>query len=61
MGRTPDALQLKVETNIENRLWVNGMTKRVMEINDRLQSRLLDLNQHRFALEEKESKGNRNL
>ncbi|KAK1433907.1 hypothetical protein QVD17_10825 [Tagetes erecta] len=61
MERTPEALQLKVETNIENRMWIDGMTKRVMEINDRLQSRLLDLNQHRIALEEKESKGNRNL
>ncbi|KAD4889085.1 hypothetical protein E3N88_21158 [Mikania micrantha] len=56
MGRTPEALQLKVETNIESRLWINGMTKRMMEINDHLRSRLLDLNQHRIALEEKQTK-----
>ncbi|KAL8230542.1 hypothetical protein R6Q57_000320 [Mikania cordata] len=56
MERTPEALQLKVETNIESRLWINGMTKRMMEINDHLRSRLLDLNQHRIALEEKQTK-----
>ncbi|KAI3727036.1 hypothetical protein L1987_66844 [Smallanthus sonchifolius] len=61
MERTPEALQLKVETNIENRLWINGMTKRVMEINDHLRSRLLDLNQHRIALEESDPKRNKNL
>ncbi|KAI7740397.1 hypothetical protein M8C21_017155, partial [Ambrosia artemisiifolia] len=59
--RTPEALQLKVQTNIESRLWIDGMTKRVMEINDHLRSRLLDLNQHRIALEENEPKRNKNL
>ncbi|KAK9066416.1 hypothetical protein SSX86_013738 [Deinandra increscens subsp. villosa] len=58
MERTPEALQLKVETNHESKLWINSMAKRVMEINDHLQSRLLDLNKHRIALEEREAKRN---
>ncbi|GJT57987.1 root initiation defective 3-like protein [Tanacetum coccineum] len=61
VGRTPEALQLKVKTNIENRLWIIDMTKRVMEMNDHLQSRLLDLNQHRISLEETEAKRNKDI
>nr|GEX62510.1 hypothetical protein [Tanacetum cinerariifolium] len=60
-GRTPEALQLKVVTNIENRLWIIDMTKRVMEMNNHLEPRLLDLNQHRISLEETEAKRNKNI
>lgn len=41
--RTPAAVQVKVETCIENRMWATRMTKHVMEMNKHLQSRLLDL------------------
>lgn len=42
------AMQMKVETSVENRLWANKMTKHVMEINKHLQSQLLDLMQQRL-------------
>ncbi|PWA58701.1 G-protein beta WD-40 repeat-containing protein [Artemisia annua] len=61
VGRTPEALQLKVGTNIKNRLWIIDMTKRVMEMNNHLQSRLFDLKQHRISLEETEAKRNKNI
>ncbi|PWA56749.1 hypothetical protein CTI12_AA415780 [Artemisia annua] len=61
VGRTPEALQLKVGTNIKNKLWIIDMTKRVMEMNNHLQSRLLDLKQHRISLEETEAKRNKNI
>ena len=41
--QTPAAMQMKVETCIENRIWATRMTKHVMEMNKHLQSRLLDL------------------
>ncbi|KAM3751965.1 hypothetical protein ACB098_04G152200 [Castanea mollissima] len=41
--QTPAAMQVKVETCIENRMWATRMTKHVMEMNKHLQSRLLDL------------------
>ncbi|GMY15092.1 protein ROOT INITIATION DEFECTIVE 3-like [Fagus crenata] len=41
--RTPEAVQMKVETCIENRMWATRMTKHVMEMNKHLQTRLLDL------------------
>ncbi|XP_059444284.1 protein ROOT INITIATION DEFECTIVE 3-like isoform X1 [Corylus avellana] len=45
---TPAAMQMKVETCIENRIWATRMTKHVMEMNKHLQSRLLDLMQCRL-------------
>lgn len=45
---TPAALQMKVETCIENRIWATRMTKHVMEMNKHLQSSLLDLMQCRL-------------
>lgn len=47
-GRTEAALQMKLETSMENRLWAIRMTKHVMEINKHLQTRLLDLTQCRL-------------
>lgn len=46
--QTPAAMQVKVETCIENRMWATRMTKHVMEMNKHLQSRLLDLMECRF-------------
>ncbi|GAV56525.1 WD40 domain-containing protein, partial [Cephalotus follicularis] len=43
--QTPAAMQMKVETSIDNRIWATQMTKHVMEMNKHLQSRLLDLMQ----------------
>ncbi|KAF3436857.1 hypothetical protein FNV43_RR19610 [Rhamnella rubrinervis] len=45
---TPSAMQMKVETSVEKRLWATRMAKHVMEMNKHLQSRLLDLMQSRF-------------
>lgn len=56
--RTPEALQLKVETNVENRLWITNMTKHVIEMNSHLQSRLLDLTQIRLLQDETHTKSN---
>lgn len=47
-GRTEAAIQMKLETSMENRLWATRMTKHVMEINKHLQTRLLDLMQCRL-------------
>ncbi|KAK9278188.1 hypothetical protein L1049_027748 [Liquidambar formosana] len=47
-GWTPAAIQMKVETSVENRMWATRMTKHVMEMNKHLQSRLLDLMQFRL-------------
>ncbi|XP_021681000.2 protein ROOT INITIATION DEFECTIVE 3 [Hevea brasiliensis] len=47
-AHTPAALQMKLETSIDNRMWATRMTKHVMEINKHLQSRLLDLMQNRL-------------
>ncbi|KAK6924692.1 hypothetical protein RJ641_009018, partial [Dillenia turbinata] len=49
-GRTPAAVQMKLETGIENRLWATRMAKHVMEMNKHLQSRLLDMMQCRLLL-----------
>lgn len=46
--QTPAAMQMKVETCTENRIWATRMTKHVMEMNKHLQSRLLDLMQFRL-------------
>lgn len=45
---TPDAMQMKVETSLEHRIWAMKMAKHVMEMNKHLQSRLLDLMHSRF-------------
>ncbi|PON77335.1 Guanine nucleotide-binding protein, beta subunit [Parasponia andersonii] len=45
---TPAAMQMKVETSIENRIWAMKMAKHVTEMNRHLQSRLLDLMETRF-------------
>lgn len=45
---TPAAMEMKVETSLENRMWAMKMAKHVMEMNRHLQSRLLDLMQSRF-------------
>ncbi|OVA09493.1 WD40 repeat [Macleaya cordata] len=42
-GQTPAAIQMKVETSIENRLWATSMTKHITDMNKHLRSRLLDL------------------
>ena len=47
-GWTPAAMQMKVETSMENRMWAMKMAKHVMEMNRHLQSRLLDLMQSRL-------------
>ncbi|KVI06183.1 G-protein beta WD-40 repeat-containing protein [Cynara cardunculus var. scolymus] len=59
VGRTPEAIQLKVETNIESRLLISNMTKHVMEMNNHLQSRLLDLTRHRISQHETEAERNK--
>lgn len=53
--KTPDSIQMKVDTSIENRVWATKMTKRMMEMNKHLQSRLLDLAECRL-IEPAESK-----
>lgn len=45
---TPAAMQMKLETCIESRMWATRMTKHVMAMNKNLQSRLLDLMQSRL-------------
>ncbi|XP_024027160.1 protein ROOT INITIATION DEFECTIVE 3 [Morus notabilis] len=45
---TPAAMQMKVETSLENRMWAMKMAKHVMEMNRHLQSRLLDLMESRL-------------
>ncbi|KAI3896962.1 hypothetical protein MKX03_026721 [Papaver bracteatum] len=49
-GSTPAAIQMKVETNVENRLWATSMTRHMTDMNKHLQSRLLDLMQCRLVL-----------
>lgn len=34
---------MKVETNLERRMWASRMTKQVMDMNNQLQSRLVDM------------------
>lgn len=53
--KTPDAIQMKVDISIENRVWATKMTKHMMEMNKHLQSRLLDLAECRL-IEPAESK-----
>ncbi|XP_031738866.1 protein ROOT INITIATION DEFECTIVE 3 [Cucumis sativus] len=40
---TSAAIQMKVETSLERRMWASRMTKEVMDMNNHLQSRLLDM------------------
>ncbi|WCJ36239.1 Transducin/WD40 repeat-like superfamily protein [Euphorbia peplus] len=47
-GSTPAALQMKLETSINHRMWATRMTKHVMEMNKHLQTRLVDLMQTRL-------------
>ncbi|KAI3983693.1 hypothetical protein MKX01_001097 [Papaver californicum] len=49
-GSTPSAIQMKVETNVENRLWATSMTRHMTDMNKHLRSRLLDLMQCRLLL-----------
>ncbi|KAI3919562.1 hypothetical protein MKX01_018385 [Papaver californicum] len=49
-GSTSSAIQMKVETNAENRLWATSMTRHMTDMNKYLQSRLLDLMQCRLLL-----------
>lgn len=42
-------IQMKVETNIESRIWAIKMAKHVMGINKQLQSQLLGLIQRRLS------------
>ncbi|XP_006845212.3 protein ROOT INITIATION DEFECTIVE 3 isoform X2 [Amborella trichopoda] len=46
--RTPEAVQMRVETMVEQRLWAAAMTKQLTTMNKHLQSRLLDLAQGRL-------------
>ncbi|XP_058093965.1 protein ROOT INITIATION DEFECTIVE 3-like isoform X2 [Magnolia sinica] len=48
-GRTPEAIQMKVETSVENRLWAVSMTKHLTTMNKHLRSRLLDLMERRLS------------
>ncbi|KAL5991073.1 hypothetical protein ACLOJK_011979 [Asimina triloba] len=50
-GRTPEAIQMKVETSVENRVWAVSMTKHLTTMNKHLQSRLLDLMERRLSSE----------
>ncbi|XXG89184.1 hypothetical protein AAC387_Pa12g1250 [Persea americana] len=47
--RTPEAMQMKVETNVEYRLWAMSMTKKITAMNKQLRSLWLDLVQRRLA------------
>ncbi|RWR96864.1 WD40 repeat [Cinnamomum micranthum f. kanehirae] len=47
--RTPEAMQMKVETNVEYRLWAMSMTKNITAMNKQLRSLWLDLVQRRLA------------
>ncbi|VVA21756.1 PREDICTED: WD [Prunus dulcis] len=42
---SPAAMQMKLETSLEHRMWATRMAKHVMEMNTHLQTRLLDLMQ----------------
>ncbi|XP_050222974.1 protein ROOT INITIATION DEFECTIVE 3-like [Mercurialis annua] len=57
-GYTPAALQMKVETNIDHRIWAASMTRHVMEMNKHLQSRLLDLMQIRLLRDTEDDDAN---
>ncbi|KAL5721886.1 hypothetical protein ACHQM5_005472 [Ranunculus cassubicifolius] len=46
--RTPEAIQMKVDSNMEKRIWATTMAKQVTGMNKHLQSRLLDLMQARL-------------
>ncbi|KAH7681127.1 pre-rRNA-processing protein IPI3 protein [Dioscorea alata] len=61
--RTPEAIQMKVETAIENRLWTIAMTKHVTSINRQLQLRLVDMMQQRLCQDAQKSrkKGRANI
>ncbi|KAG9447161.1 hypothetical protein H6P81_013289 [Aristolochia fimbriata] len=47
-GRTSEAIQMKVETSVENRLWAMSMTKHMSAMNNHLRSRFLDLMQYQL-------------
>ncbi|ONK77748.1 uncharacterized protein A4U43_C02F10130 [Asparagus officinalis] len=48
-GRTPEMIQVKIGTSIENRLWIFNMTKHINSINQHLQSRVIDMVHHRLV------------
>ncbi|KAF9593561.1 hypothetical protein IFM89_024179 [Coptis chinensis] len=48
---TPEALQMKVDTSVEKRVWATGMAKDMTDMNKHLRSRLLDLMQSRLSCE----------
>ncbi|KAL1814601.1 hypothetical protein ACET3Z_017175 [Daucus carota] len=53
---TVEAMQMKVDTNVENRAWITTMTKHTMRMNKQLQVKLLDIAEHRLKeLEKTES------
>lgn len=54
--RTPEAIQMKVETAIENRLWTIAMTKHITSINRQLQSRLVDMMEQRLCQDAQKSR-----
>ncbi|XP_022994395.1 protein ROOT INITIATION DEFECTIVE 3-like [Cucurbita maxima] len=45
---TSAAIQMKVDTRLQSRMWASRMTKQVMEMNNHLQSQLLDMMQTRL-------------
>ncbi|KAM7471506.1 hypothetical protein LguiA_009689 [Lonicera macranthoides] len=55
-GTTPAAIQLKIETNIENRVSTMRMAKHMMEMNNRLRASLLKLAQSRLLQNAKNEK-----
>ncbi|KAJ0977006.1 hypothetical protein J5N97_012480 [Dioscorea zingiberensis] len=55
-GRRPEAIEMKVETAIENRLWTIAMTKHITSINKQLQSRLLNMMQQRLCPDAQKSR-----
>lgn len=48
-GRTlPAAIEMKIGSSIENRLWILNMTMHINSINQHLQSRVIDMMRHRL-------------
>lgn len=46
--RSPEAVQMKVETSVENRMWATSMIKHLIKVNKSLRSKFLDMVQSRL-------------
>eukprot|EP01018_Ginkgo_biloba_P032901 Gb_28843 [translate_table: standard] len=56
---SPEAIQMKVETSVENRMWATSMVKHLIKVNKSLQSKFLDMVQSRFCPKSDDHKTNK--